>query len=523
MSEKLMRAPQPRRRRLTQATALVLGVALLGAGACGVDDARKMSGTSGDAGAPPTGSSGSNTTPQGDGGADGGAAPASGGTMNTAGKGGSGGKAGSTSTGGKAGTGGKGPSGPCGNNTIDLGEECDDGNDKSGDGCSSQCLDKCEGCESVAAQTPYGSAILAADYYFECYEATDYSTGGPAEGAPRAELCADVVDCVRRTGCGQFIGTRVAETPSNDASINRCWCKDVDPTPQHLDQPAQSCYDDATLDPGPCYAEFLNAAESDAPLGISFGLIDSGLPLGRAGSLFREIDAHICPAECWPEPTAEAGAGGTAGTGGTGGAGGSGGISGNGGKAGAGGGGSGGTSGSGGSGGGGNGKCGNGTLDAGEQCEPPSSTTCSDDCKRVMDDACVESPCEADSACAGTAENCPLFDGTAQALCFDVMECVRTSNCGDGPQDNNHGMKKCFCGELTTANCIAAPNSGAGSPAGACAPIIRQAFTVGATPATNGEVMTNFLDNTIPGGAALERLNCDWTFLTPECRLKCGF
>ena len=43
------------------------------------------------------------------------------------------------------------PAGVCGDATVGAGEECDDGNTASGDGCSSTCTD--EGLNSVTSQS----------------------------------------------------------------------------------------------------------------------------------------------------------------------------------------------------------------------------------------------------------------------------------------------------------------------------------------------------------------------------------
>jgi cysteine-rich repeat protein len=72
-----------------------------------------------------------------------------GGATATAGAGGAGGTSGTaatttTTTTGGGGMGGNAPD-PCGNSTIDNGEECDDGNTTSGDGCSDQCTVECRG------------------------------------------------------------------------------------------------------------------------------------------------------------------------------------------------------------------------------------------------------------------------------------------------------------------------------------------------------------------------------------------
>ena len=523
-----MRKFNPRRSRLTVLTSTV-GLLILSAAACGIDDSRTMTMMSQAAGSAGLASGGSgNMVADGGEAGEGGARSASAGSGGKSGSGGMGGKGG----GGAAGSGGKagsGPVGPCGNGKIDSGEECDDSNTKSGDGCSAQCQSKCETCEKSVYAKPEYQGLLQQDYYETCFTATDRALGGPADGAPRKDLCAAVVDCVRRTGCGALGGFWVdGFAGTNDASLSACWCSDLAPLApgDRLPQPAASCNDAATLKPGPCYADFQNASEADSPKDIGKFLIDEGTALGRAGQLLRVQDSLFCATSCWPDPATQGGMGGTGGIagggmGGTGGVGGSnGGAAGTGGKGGSGG--FGGTAGSGGSGGGGS-ACGNGKLDGGEECEPPSTNTCSDDCKRVVDDACAScEETEIDGACA-QLPGCLAFDGALRSLCYDVMECVRKSNCADGGVGTT-GLTNCFCGSLSTSSCVAAPSSGAGAPAGACASLIRQGTTnSGGTPATNSEVLTRILDNTFPAGAAIERLNCQWGIKTFDCHTKCGF
>jgi cysteine-rich repeat protein len=77
--------------------------------------------------------------------ASGGAANASGGSPNSGGGPGSGG---SPSTGGSPSSGGSAGAGDgavCGDGKIEAGEECDDGNTTSGDGCSATCVMECAG------------------------------------------------------------------------------------------------------------------------------------------------------------------------------------------------------------------------------------------------------------------------------------------------------------------------------------------------------------------------------------------
>src|SRR5260221_56637 len=117
--------------------------------------------------------------------------------------------------------------------------------------------------------------------------------------------------------------------------------------------------------------------------------------------------------------------------------------------------------------------CGNGVVECGEGCEPQSSQTCSDTCQVISSDVCVA--CEQAGACVAESDGCLNFTGADRTNCFAVQRCIMSSNCADG----TNTLTSCFCGALSTSNCIAAPNSGVGAPAGACAALIRTAMSVG--------------------------------------------
>lgn len=219
--------------------------------------------------------------------------------------------------------------------------------------------------------------------------------------------------------------------------------------------------------------------------------------------------------------------GGVAGTAGSGGVAGSGGIAGGGGVAGSGGmagsagtagnGGMAGTAGHAGSGGtaGGGAICGDGVV-VGDECEEVSTPLCSDDCRKVATQGCVD--CELLSPCAEFSNNCVDWTSSPadQAICYDVQACIRATGCGNG----TNTFTSCFCGALSTPSCQSAPDSGAGSPSGACAPVIRQAMLApGETSITNQQVLERLLDVAYPGGAAISRWNCDKV----KCKTECDF
>jgi hypothetical protein len=175
----------------------------------------------------------------------------------------------------------------------------------------------------------------------------------------------------------------------------------------------------------------------------------------------------------------------------------------------------GGTAGSGGA----SGKCGDGIIQPPEECEPPNTANCSDDCKIVASAEC--SSCEADearSACAPFALACLNSKGTMtaddQALCFDVEECIHQTNCAAGANT----FTSCFCGTLTTNDCGAAPETGPDAPHGACAALIKKGMGAGAT---NTQVLARMTSRSYAAGAGINRYNCMKN--NDVCRPLCGF
>lgn len=158
--------------------------------------------------------------------------------------------------------------------------------------------------------------------------------------------------------------------------------------------------------------------------------------------------------------------------------------------------------------------CGDGTLE-GSECEPPNSSTCSDDCVQIATQACVD--CEQAGNCWEYSESCLAFTGAERSRCFDVQQCIVATGCGDGAST----LTSCFCGNLSTGDCIAAPSAGAAAPAGQCASKIREAM--GGTATTNSQVLTRYTNLAFPGGAALARFNCVTLPENAACKGVCGF
>jgi hypothetical protein len=124
--------------------------------------------------------------------------------------------------------------------------------------------------------------------------------------------------------------------------------------------------------------------------------------------------------------------------------------------------------------------------------------------------SCAE--CESTSACAELMNPCQKFSGDDAKQCEAVKECVQRTGCGQG----DHTFTSCYCGELGTAKCLAAPLTGNGAPKGACRDVLAAAY---AAPKSNTELLTRYIEADYPGGAALARLNC----LKLNCNRECSF
>jgi cysteine-rich repeat protein len=229
------------------------------------------------------------------------------------GKGGSGGRAGSGMT--EAGAGGDAPSGPvCGNGTLEEGEECDDGNTKSGDGCTSNCRSGCEQCERTHCKQVFAQHVpTVADFYGDCFEMPGNATEGKAAGTPRKDLCGAVVDCVRKQACAQFVADDAVQGRAIQYQFISCFCDRDITEPGYLNKcqvaplGPDPKIEDNTFIPGKCERQFMEASERDS-LGEAFnGIATAKLkPLGAANLLLLECDRKLCFEECFPEESAGA-------------------------------------------------------------------------------------------------------------------------------------------------------------------------------------------------------------------------
>ena len=105
---------------------------------------------------------------------------------------------------GSAGTGGT--TNICGNNIVEIGEICD----------PKYTVNNCgKDCKSITSAT-----CLACDNGSECVDfvdcmqlTTNAAAGSPAAGTPKAQLCNEVLDCVRDSGCA-----------AHGDGIIKCYC-----------------------------------------------------------------------------------------------------------------------------------------------------------------------------------------------------------------------------------------------------------------------------------------------------------
>jgi cysteine-rich repeat protein len=462
------------------------------------------------------------------------------GGTSTAGTAGSGGTTGGTmgntagTTGG--GSGGSGTNAVCGNSKTEAGEECDDGNKLSGDGCSNKCLSKCELCQRDTCPTESTFPTIAATAFTKAFGIAGDAMGGPAINTPRVDLVRDMIECFYESKC-LIISGNGTEPYVRQISMRACAC--LNPSP-YDDAFPPACNTEATRMDGPCLKEMMEAAEADTFFQMNSKLKNPTLPSGVVNNLLTYCGAKVCTEECLPteldvfESRGTGGMGGTGGTGGTSGtagaggsagssSGGTAGAAGSGGTAGGGAGGIGGSSGSGGTGGGTGTVCGNNVMEGVEECEFDGTPTpyCSDACTKVLSEECetCEQAPEQEFTCRRLATACTAATGihtpADTAACYDVIDCVMDTGCGNGGAK----LTECFCGNMPLLECQSAPDTGPNAPAGVCASVIRGAFVATGQTGTNAQVLEDFLDQSTAPGAGLRRLNC--LTLPTTCAAQC--
>lgn len=241
-------------------------------------------------------------------GAQAGSANASAGAPDTAGASG-GGKPGEGAAGEAAGgqelgggDGAGGGSGVCGDGTKQSGEECDDANTTSGDGCSARCVEKCEVCERDTCPVEATLKVIAEGAYSGAYEMSGNAEAGPAINFPRKDLVRGLMECIYESNCLVVYPPAAGGAAANwEVSMRACACANAgEPTAFPT-----TCNDEATRMDGPCLDQMIEAAEVDTFLQMTAKLKTRTLPIGRAYELLKYCDAQVCAAECLAEETAE--------------------------------------------------------------------------------------------------------------------------------------------------------------------------------------------------------------------------
>jgi cysteine-rich repeat protein len=217
-----------------------------------------------------------------------------GGTGGSSANGGASGSGGSSANGGASGNGGS-SSSKCGNNVIDEGETCDDGNKLSGDGCSSKCQCACEACESSTGcyTRPPQVAPDGSSYYDAGYGMPGLTTEGPAPNVPRKELFRDLLDCVRETSC------LALEPLQGRVFLVKCACQNPPAAGEPLNGWPAACFNDATLMKGPCLRQMLEAAEADTLISLKERAGTEDYAVGMVQSILNICDTSECRSECF--------------------------------------------------------------------------------------------------------------------------------------------------------------------------------------------------------------------------------
>jgi cysteine-rich repeat protein len=152
----------------------------------------------------------------------------------------------------------------CGNRVVEAGEQCDDGNDVAGDGCS---LCSTESSEQQCLARLGETTACAMCTCSKCTSQTLVCQGD--DDVEDAKLCEDMVDCARETGC------RADACYCGSAGLLTC-----------LTSPA-----------GACRRQVAAAAKTDSALDIQARQGDPAYPIQRAIALGECVDDN-CSAEC---------------------------------------------------------------------------------------------------------------------------------------------------------------------------------------------------------------------------------
>ena len=151
--------------------------------------------------------------------------------------------------------------------------------------------------------------------------------------------------------------------------------------------------------------------------------------------------------------------------------------------------------------------CGNGVVEPGETCEPPSTATCNEACQLRSPpppacDACVAANCAAEGpGCASLPPSSPR-----RAICDSLFQCARRTNCAA------ENAAWCWCGTTAIPICVTVP----GAANGAC--LAEELAAAESTdPAT---IARRFSDGSFASGAVHNRLACEADLCANECRSR---
>jgi cysteine-rich repeat protein len=153
----------------------------------------------------------------------------------------------------------------CGNRVVEMGEDCDDGNESAGDGCV-EC--KSEDSRQICLVNVGASDACAQCICSKCQQQTLACYGGSNQNDVR--LCKNLTECKRESGCGN---------PG-------CLCGDSN---------LFACA--AGVSNGPCKSQVFAAAKSESLADLGARTADTNFPLGRANALVSCVDTS-CAEEC---------------------------------------------------------------------------------------------------------------------------------------------------------------------------------------------------------------------------------
>jgi hypothetical protein len=109
------------------------------------------------------------------------------------------------------------------------------------------------------------------DWYHDCYHSTGLVGSGPMQGAKKSDLCAEIVDCVHKSGCD-----------AADTANLPCYCG--------AGVSSDQCASSGFVPQGPCKDLIAWGAESTNPLTVSNRALDYNYAAGAAFGLVNYCD-----------------------------------------------------------------------------------------------------------------------------------------------------------------------------------------------------------------------------------------